>query len=337
MEGRFTPRRGILQREVTNSGQSGTSRAPAVTKRVQYGEASPTIAPMDAPTDRRLPHSPQWWRAFEIGFWIVQALVNTLANAAIVLLEHSRAGDPLPAWRPLVWEASSNGMLLLLVPALVWFTRRFPLHWDTWRRHLPWYAVASVVFSLVHVVGMVALRQLAYATQGATYDFGHWPTELFYEYLKDVRSFGLFVALIEGYRLLRRRLQGEARMLGRPDEGPPVEPVERPERFLVRKLGREFLVAAAEIEWLQASGNYVNLRVRGHDYPLRSTLGSIESRLDPARFVRIHRSYMVNFDQIASIEPLESGDARVHLRDKTVLPCSRTYREALRSRLETKD
>jgi hypothetical protein len=218
------------------------------------------------------------------------------------------------------------------VPAVVWFTRRFPLLWDNWRRQLPWYFAASVVFSVVHVVAMVLLRQLAYATQGETYRFGHWPTELFYEYLKDVRAFGLYVLTIEGYRFLRRRLQGEARMLDAPDEGPPLDSIERPERFLVRKLGREFLVAAADIEWLQAAGNYVNLRVRGHDYPLRSTIAGIESRLDPARFLRIHRSYIVNFDQIVSIEPLESGDARVHLRDRTVLPCSRRYRDALKAR-----
>ena len=74
-----------------------------------------------------------------------------------------------------------------------------------------------------------------------------------------------------------RRLQGEASLLAAPDDdAPPLEPVERPERFLVRKLGREFLVAAADIEWLQASGNYVNLRVRGRDYPLRSTIAAIE-------------------------------------------------------------
>jgi DNA-binding LytR/AlgR family response regulator len=109
--------------------------------------------------------------------------------------------------------------------------------------------------------------------------------------------------------------------------------VERPERFLVRKLGREFLVAAADIEWLQAAGNYVNLRVRGHDYPLRSTIAGIGERLDPARFARIHRSYIVNLDQVASIEPLDTGDARVHLRDGGVLPCSRRQREALRDRL----
>lgn len=101
---------------------------------------------------------------------------------------------------------------------------------------------------------------------------------------------------------------------------------------LVRKLGREFLIAADDIEWLQASGNYVNLHVAGRAYPLRSTLSGIEARLDTERFARIHRSYLVNLGQIESIEPLDTGDARIHLRDGTVLPCSRSYREAIRSR-----
>ena len=92
------------------------------------------------------------------------------------------------------------------------------------------------------------------------------------------------------------------------------------------------LVAARDVEWLQASGNYVNMRVRGHDYPLRTTMAGIEERLDPGRFARIHRSYMVNLGQVASIEPLDTGDARVHLVDGTVLPCSRRHREALRER-----
>lgn len=261
------------------------------------------------------------------------AVIQTVANSLIVLMENRRRGGDLMSWEPLVWESSSNGMLLLLVPALLWFTRRFPLHFDTWQRHLPWHLLGSVAFSVAHVLGMVAVRTFAYATQGAGYDFGDWPSELLYEYLKDVRTYALFVTVIEGYRFLRRRLQGEARILDAPDDGPPLESVERPERFLVRKLGREFLVAAGDIEWLQASGNYVNLRMRGHDYPLRSTLAALEMKLDPARFARIHRSYMVNLDQVASIEPLETGDARVHLKDKTVLPCSRRYRDALRARI----
>jgi len=274
-----------------------------------------------------------WQRTFEVGFWVVLTLVNGAANSITALMDMRRNGLDVAAWEPAVWELSSGVLMLALVPALVWFTRAFPLHWDNWRRQLPWHLLASVVFSLIHVVGMVGLRILAYRTQGGDYDFGSWPKELFYEYLKDIRSYAGMVAIIEIYRFVLRRLQGEASLLDVPDDGAPVEPVDRPERFLVRKLGREFLVAATDIEWLQASGNYVNLRVRAHDYPLRSTIAGIESKLDPRRFARIHRSYIVNLDHVASIEPLDTGDARVHLKDGSVLPCSRRQRDALRGRV----
>ena len=73
--------------------------------------------------------------------------------------------------------------------------------------------------------------------------------------------------------------------------------------------------------------------MRGHDYPLRSTIAGIEGKLDPERFIRVHRSYIVNLDQVGSIEPLDTGDARVHMKDGSNLPCSRTYRGGLRQRL----
>jgi hypothetical protein len=288
-----------------------------------------TDAISDAAYRRFLP----WRRTFEVGFWVALMLVNAVGNSITTLMDVRRAGLTFASWEPAVWEGSSAILMLALVPALVVFTRRFPLHWDTWRRQLPWYLLASLVFSLIHVAGMVALRVLAYRWQGESYDFGPWGREFLYEYLKDVRSFTSMVVGIEVYRFLLRRWRGEASLLDVPDEGPPVEPVERPERFLVRKLGRDFLVAAADIEWLQAAGNYVNLRVRGHDYPLRSTIAGAEAKLDPQRFARIHRSYMVNLDHVVSIEPLESGDARLYLKDGTNLPCSRRYRSELRDRV----
>jgi len=271
-----------------------------------------------------------WRRGVEVGYWVVQYLVSALTNSITVTMDVERAQLGFKAWQPVVWETSSAVVGLVLVPAVVWFTRRFPLHLDTWRRVLPIHLVGSLLWSILHVLGMVALRKLAYASIGDHYDFGSWWREFGYEYLKDVRSYAGVVLTIEGYRFILRRLQGEASVLDAPDEGTPVEPVDRPERFLVRKLGREFLIAANDIEWLQASGNYVNLHVRGHDYPLRSTLASIEAKLDPACFTRIHRSYMVNLDRIASIEPLETGDARIHLNDGSSLPCSRTYRGGLK-------
>lgn len=273
-----------------------------------------------------------WRRSAEIGFWILAFVINAVFNSLTVMMDVERSRLDFAPWKPAVWETSSGFVILLLVPALVLFTRRYPLHRDTWHRHVPVYVLASVIWSLLHVLGMVALRKLAYATQGEQYDFGNWPLELGYEYLKDVREFVSTVALIHVYRFVLLRLQGEASLLAAPDVGPPVESLERPERFLVRKLGREFLIAADDIEWIQASGNYANLRVRSRDYPLRITIAGIETRLDPQRFARVHRSYIVNLDQIAMIEPLEAGDARLHLKDGTTLPCSRRYRNGLRER-----
>lgn len=272
----------------------------------------------------------RWRRVFEALFWIAFFGSGAIGNTLTLLIDVERVALDLSAWEPATWEASSAIASLLLMPALAWFCARWPLHWDTWQRRLPLYVLVSVAWSLAHVALMVAMRKLTYAAYGLSYEFGHWPTELYYEFLKDARTFTLVVMIVHGYRLILRRAQGEASLLSPPDDGPPLEPVERPERFLVRKLGREFLVAADDIEWAQSAGNYVSLRVRGRDYPLRSTISGLAARLDPQRFARVHRSHLVNLDRLVSIEPMESGDARLHMADGSTLPCSRRYRDALR-------
>ncbi|MEO8000826.1 MAG: LytTR family DNA-binding domain-containing protein, partial [Arenimonas sp.] len=219
---------------------------------------------------------------------------------------------------------------LALVPAVIAFERRFPLQIENWRRALPAHILGTIGYCLLHVTGMVVLRKLAYATQGQHYDFGNLPLEFFYEYLKDWRTYTGVLLTVYFYRLLLLHLQGEVRLLDAPEDGPALEPVERPERFLVRKLGKEFLIAANDVEYLQASGNYVNLHLHSRDYPLRSTMASIEPRMDPGKFVRVHRSYMVNLDFISEIEPLETGDARILMKDGTRVPCSRKYRAVLK-------
>ena len=275
----------------------------------------------------------RWRRPAEVGFWVVLSILNTVFNSMVARIDHARTA----AWEPWVWEWTSSILILALIPAVLAVERRWPFRFDTWRRSLPWHLLASVSFSLIHVVGMTVLRKLAYAVVGEHYDAGAWLPNFGYEYLKDFRTYFLLIALICLSRLWLMRWQGEARLLVAPEEGPPVEPVDRPERFLVRKLGKEFLINASEIEWLQASGNYVNLHVRGREYPLRATMAGIEERLDPARFVRVHRSYFINLDYLAEIEPLETGDARLQMRDSVKVPCSRRYRAALRERFGSPD
>ena len=273
----------------------------------------------------------RWRRPFEIAYWVVGFLFSATVNSVIALMDVERAHLPFASWQPILWEWSSILVMLALLPAVIVFERRVPLLFSTLRRNLPLHLLGSVVFSVVHVAAMVGIRKAVYASVGQSYDFGYWPRELAYEYLKDVRTYTGILSTVLVYRWLLLRAQGEARLLDLPDEGPPVESVERPERFLVRKLGKEFLVAASDIDWLQASGNYVNLRVRGHDYPLRTTMAALEPRLDPNRFIRVHRSFMVNLDRVTEIQPLEAGEARLLMADGSKIPCSRRYRPALRA------
>ncbi|WP_449427363.1 LytTR family DNA-binding domain-containing protein [Rhodanobacter umsongensis] len=276
----------------------------------------------------------RWRRPLEVVAWVLFIALNATFNSIDSRIDHA---GRVAAWEPWTWEWSSALVLLALLPAVIAAERRWPIRFDSWRRNLPWHLLLSVPFSLIHVGGMIALRKLAYAAAGWHYDFGAWWFNFGYEYLKDIRTYFLIVGMLMLYRLWWLRQQGEAKLLAAPDEGAPVEPVERPERFLVRKLGKEFLLNASEIEWLQASGNYVNLHVRGRDYPLRATMAGIEERLDPARFVRVHRGYFVNLDYLAEIEPLETGDARLQMRDGAKIACSRRYRAALRERFSQPD
>lgn len=285
-----------------------------------------------APIDWLARYRP-WQRQAETGFWVAVLGVQLLFNSVVTWVDLRRFDPSFPYWPPLVWELSSALVVGALIPGLVAFERRFPLRWDTLRRSVPLHVLGSVAFCVIHVLGMVLLRKAAYAALGESYEVRSWATTFGYEYLKDVRSYLLILAALWSYRFVLLRLQGEARVLDAPEPAPQAQPAApsaaRPERFLVRKLRKEFLIAAGDIEWLQAQGNYVGLHVNGHDYLLRSTLADFLEQLDPARFARVHRSYAVNLDRVAEIEPLDAGDARLKMKDGTQVPCSRRYREAL--------
>ena len=283
-------------------------------------------SPANPLLDRYLRHRRLW----ETALWTTWWMLDAAANSAVAIMDIERRHNlQFDGWEPVVWEYSSALMLLALLPAVLIFDRRLPFRAETWRRAVVGHLLATIPYSLIHVFGMVGLRHLAYSAAGSQYDFGDWPKELFYEYLKDVRTYAGTLVTVYLYRSLLLRLRGEARLLTAPDAGPPAEPIERPSRFLVRKLGAEFLVAAHDIEFLEAAENYVNLHVRGRVYPLRSTMTGIAERLDPARFVRVHRSYIVNLEFLDQIEPLDTGDARLLLRNGARIPCSRRYRAAL--------
>jgi len=108
---------------------------------------------------------------------------------------------------------------------------------------------------------------------------------------------------------------------------------EAPNRIAVRKNGRVIFVTIEEIDWIEAADNYVCLHCKGETHVLRETIREMEARLDPARFVRVHRSAIVNIDRIRELQPWFRGDYRVILRDGTTLTLTKNHREKLDSHL----
>jgi hypothetical protein len=279
-----------------------------------------------------LTHYLRYRHWYEAAALVLYALITGVVNIAANITELRHMHLTYLPWQPYVWEYSSAVVVLTALPVIVIFDHRLPISWATWRLNIARHFIATIVFSFYKVGATILLRKLAYATAGDHYDPSIVPSGFGYDYLPNARLYVGILVGIYSYRFILSQLQGEARTFAEPDVGPPVESVERPQRFMVRKLGKEFLIAANEIEWLQAQGNYVNLQVRGRAYPLRSTMTAVQALLNPDKFVRVHRSHIVNLDYLLEIEPLDTGDARLRLRDGTLVGCSRTYRDALRER-----
>ncbi len=106
------------------------------------------------------------------------------------------------------------------------------------------------------------------------------------------------------------------------------------ERLVVRESGRVYFVNVPDIEWLEAAGNYVALHVAGgRTHLLHETMAALEAKLDPARFVRIHRSTMVRIDRIKELLPHFNGEYVVLLHDQTRLKLSRSHLDTARASL----
>lgn len=106
---------------------------------------------------------------------------------------------------------------------------------------------------------------------------------------------------------------------------------ELPARFLVRDArGGLYFVRAADVDWVEAEENYVRLHAGGRSHLVRDTMTAFREKLDPARFVRVHRSAIVNVDRISRVEPYARGEYTITLADGTKLTSSRAHSDDLR-------
>ncbi len=108
-----------------------------------------------------------------------------------------------------------------------------------------------------------------------------------------------------------------------------IEERDRPqyeEKFLIRSASRVFFVQADEIDWIEAADYYVRLHSGDHSHMLRETMTELEARLDPEKFLRIHRSAIVNLTRVREAQ-IKGGECSLILHDGTQLKLSRSRRE----------
>ena len=105
------------------------------------------------------------------------------------------------------------------------------------------------------------------------------------------------------------------------------------ERLVVKTSGRIYFVSVDEIDWIEAAGNYVELHVGSRSHLVRMTMKGLEQRLDPRKFVRVHRSAIINIRRIREIQPWFSGEYLVVLEGGAKVNTAQSYRPALRTLL----
>jgi two-component system LytT family response regulator len=132
---------------------------------------------------------------------------------------------------------------------------------------------------------------------------------------------------------LERRRAGDLgrRLLALVNDIKPEAP--KLDRLIVKSGGRVFFLRTGDLDWIEAAGNYVRLHLGEESHLFRETMNRMESRLDPKRFVRIHRSRIVNTERIKELQPWFNGEYVVVLRNGQRLPLSRGYRDKLQEQL----
>jgi two-component system, LytTR family, response regulator len=116
---------------------------------------------------------------------------------------------------------------------------------------------------------------------------------------------------------------------------PPLERARYLTRLMIKSASRVFFLKADEIDWIGADDYYVKLHVGRKSHLLRETMNELETKLDPQKFLRIHRSTIVNIDRIKEMYPHFNGDYVILLHDGTELKLSRSRREQAQSILKS--
>jgi two-component system LytT family response regulator len=188
-------------------------------------------------------------------------------------------------------------------------------------------------FELIDAIGPERMPFFIFVTAFDTYALRAFDVHALDYLLKPFDRERFRTALLRARDQLERRSAGdlERRLIELVHGLKPAAPTL--ERFVVKTSGRVFFIRASEIEWIEAAGNYVKLHAGTETHLFRETMNTVEAKLDPDVFYRIHRSHIVNIERVRELQPWFNGEYVVCLKSGARLTLSRGYREKLQERI----
>ncbi|MDX1406361.1 MAG: LytTR family DNA-binding domain-containing protein [Woeseiaceae bacterium] len=254
-------------------------------------------------------------KVWEVAAWIALVAVLWGTDLLAKLSERDQFGVGKDTFRLVSEQVTSALAVLVMVLFLVEWLKLFPLSLKNWPRTVIGHTIGTVLFAFGHYSLMVALRAAWYALSDHPYIWRQpFVSNLVVEYQKDIKIYIGFVVVIAAYRYYQRSREPLAQSAVN--------------RLVVQTGSGDKVMRIEQIEYLEAAKNYVAVHSSGREYILRETMANMARKLPADSFVRIHRSFIVNVDQISEIKAADSGH-RVILLNGQELPLSRNYREAV--------
>jgi DNA-binding LytR/AlgR family response regulator len=271
------------------------------------------------------------WRIEWVPLGVIASvgILVAIINATSGIMEAQTGGPPIDPRAAWLYEVSSVITVVLLSPAIGWMVWKVrppeEMTVPAWLRFVGLHLAAACVFSLLHIAGMVAIRTAGYALAGSVYHFDYRGDLLLpslYEWRKDVLTYVANAACYWAWGVWLAQQAAQALLAApRPTAAEP--------RIEIRDGARVTLVDPAQIGWIEAAGNYVEIHAGGATHLARGTLAAFAEKLAGRGFVRVHRSRIVNRSRIKAFKPTPSGDLEITLDDGSMIGGSRRFRDAM--------
>ncbi|HEY1752012.1 MAG TPA: LytTR family transcriptional regulator DNA-binding domain-containing protein [Caulobacteraceae bacterium] len=276
-----------------------------------------------APSASRSGASPAWrWSGLAFLYWLA-----CLASLEPGTIASRPAGWIAQHWGSEVVRITAAACLgMLATPALLMLAERFPIG----RRAALRATLANLGGVVVLALGLVALSCVlaAWLLRGEAAPSGAYIASELAAHASLVAAYlAGFLAAIHAVR----RLADAAPSLPAPREAAGTEWLTV---LPIKERGRLTLLDLRSVDWIETQGNYQALHAGETVRLVRETSARLCERLDPSRFVRIHRQTIVALDRVRSLQPLSNGDAVLRLSTGAELRVTRRHREGLRRRLE---